>query len=101
MSDGGTAVQAASAEVREILFSLAAAKLGQPVSTMTVVNGLITAANGKTITYWELVSGEEGTEMPRAVFTSGRYRSTAISARPSLASIFRLKSRGCRFLSKT
>lgn len=59
MSDGGTAVQAASAEVREVLFGLAAAKLRQPTSVMTVEDGTISTANGKTITYWDLVSGEE------------------------------------------
>src|SRR6185436_16871379 len=59
MSDGGTAVQAASAEVREILFGLASAKLDQPVSSMKVEDGTITAANGKTTTYWELVTGKE------------------------------------------
>ena len=59
MSDGGTAVQAASAEVREILFDLAAARLGQSASTMTVADGTITAANGRTTTYWDLVTGEE------------------------------------------
>jgi len=59
MSDGGTAVQAAAAEVREILFGLAAARLGQSASTMTVADGTITAANGRTTTYWDLVTGEE------------------------------------------
>src|SRR6185369_7571248 len=59
MSDGGTAVQEASAEVREILFGLAAAKLGQPASDMKVNDGTITAANGKSATYWELVTGKE------------------------------------------
>jgi CO/xanthine dehydrogenase Mo-binding subunit len=59
MSDGGTAVQAASAEVREILLGLASAKLGQPVSDMNVEDGTITAVNGKTTTYWELVTGQE------------------------------------------
>jgi nicotinate dehydrogenase subunit B len=59
MSDGGTAVQEASAEVREILFGLAAAKLGQPADSMTVNDGTITAVDGKSATYWELVTGKE------------------------------------------
>lgn len=59
MSDGGTAVQAASAEVREILIGLAAAKLGQPADGMRLEDGTLTAANGKSATYWELVTGLE------------------------------------------
>ena len=59
MSDGGTAVQAASAEVREILIDLAAAKLSQPVDGMKIEDGTVTAANGKSATYWELVTGME------------------------------------------
>jgi nicotinate dehydrogenase subunit B len=58
MPDGGTAVQYASAEVREILFGLAATKLGQSAETMKVKDGTITAANGKTATYWDLVIGK-------------------------------------------
>src|SRR5687768_17509815 len=59
MSDGGTAVQAASAEVRELLFGLAGAHLNQPADSMTVADGKITAANGKSVTYWQLVTGKE------------------------------------------
>ena len=58
MPDGATAVKYASAEVREILFGLARTKLGQPAETMTVKDGTITAANGKTATYWDLVIGK-------------------------------------------
>jgi CO/xanthine dehydrogenase Mo-binding subunit len=58
MSHGGTAVREASAEVREILLGLAATKLGQPVDGMKVKDGTITAANGKTTTYWDLVVGK-------------------------------------------
>src|SRR6185437_12493746 len=58
MPDGATAVKYASAEVREILFGLAATKLGQPAETMKVKDGIITAANGKTATYWDLVIGK-------------------------------------------
>jgi CO/xanthine dehydrogenase Mo-binding subunit len=59
MSDGGTAVQAAAAEVREILFGLAAKRLNQPLDKMTVEDGTITAANRSAITYWQLVTGKE------------------------------------------
>ena len=53
------AVQQASAEVREILFGLAATKLAQPVDGMSVADGTITAANGASVTYWDLVTGKE------------------------------------------
>ena len=53
------AVQQASAEVREILLGLAATKLGQSVDGMKVEDGTITAANGKSATYWDLVTGRE------------------------------------------
>ncbi len=59
MPNGATAVRQASAECREILYGLAAAKLGQPVEGMKVDDGVITAADGKTATFWELVSGKE------------------------------------------
>jgi CO/xanthine dehydrogenase Mo-binding subunit len=52
-------VRQASAEVREILYGLAAAKLGQPAESMKVDDGVITAADGQTATYWELVTGKE------------------------------------------
>jgi CO/xanthine dehydrogenase Mo-binding subunit len=71
MSDGGTAVQEASAEVREILFGLAAAKLGAPVDDMKVEDGVITAANGRSATYWELVTGKE---LERKATGAGRLR---------------------------
>ena len=38
---------------------LAAVKLGQPVGGMKIKDGTITAANGKSVTYWELVTGKE------------------------------------------
>lgn len=69
MPDGATAVQYASAEVRGILLGLAAAKLGQPAETMKVRDGTVTAANGKTVTYWDLVVGKaldvQATDKPK------------------------------------
>ncbi len=53
------AVQQASAEVRQILLGLAATKLGQPVETLRVSDGVITASNGGKATYWELLTGRE------------------------------------------
>ena len=101
MSDGGTAVQAASAEVREILFGLASAKLGQPVSGMKVEDGTITAANGKTITYWELVTGKELERKATGARACDRSLSIAISVNRTHASTFRQKSPAARFMCKT
>ena len=59
MPNCAPAVQQASAEVREILLGLAATKLGQPVDGLKINDGTITAANGKSVTYWILVTGKE------------------------------------------
>jgi nicotinate dehydrogenase subunit B len=53
------AVQHASAEVRQILLELAAARLGQPADSLKVSDGTITGARGTTATYWDLVAGKE------------------------------------------
>ena len=53
-----TAVQYASAEVRAILLDLAAAKFKQPVDTLSVHDGLVSAISGEQVAYWDLVSGE-------------------------------------------
>ena len=45
--------------MREILLGLAATKLGQPVDGMKIEDGTITADNGKSITYWKLLTGKE------------------------------------------
>lgn len=57
MPNCATAVRQAAAEIREILYGLAATKLGQPADSMKVEDGTITAADGQTVTYWELVDG--------------------------------------------
>ncbi|HEX7110103.1 MAG TPA: molybdopterin cofactor-binding domain-containing protein [Aestuariivirga sp.] len=59
MPNCAPAVQQASAEVREILLGLAATKLDQPIDGMKIEDGTITAANGKSVTYWKLLSGKE------------------------------------------
>ena len=58
MPNGASAVQQASAEVRAILLGLAATQLGQPTAGMSVNDGVITAANGAKITYWDLLVGQ-------------------------------------------
>ncbi len=52
-----TAVQYASAEVRAILLGLAAEKLQQPVTSLSVHDGKVSASNGSSIAYWDLVLG--------------------------------------------
>ena len=53
-----TAVQYASAEVRAILLGLAAEQLKQPVANLRVQDGIISAPNGSSVAYWDLVLGE-------------------------------------------
>lgn len=53
------AVQHASAEVRQILLDLAAAKLGAPAESLQISDGTITGPGGAKATYWELVTGKE------------------------------------------
>ena len=53
-----TAVQYASAEVRAILLGLAAEKLKQPLDTLSVHDGMVSAISGDQVAYWDLVSGE-------------------------------------------
>ena len=58
MPNCATAVQYASAEVRSILLGLAAEQLKQPVASLRVQDGKISAPNGSSIAYWDLVVGE-------------------------------------------
>ncbi|MBF9235263.1 xanthine dehydrogenase family protein molybdopterin-binding subunit [Microvirga alba] len=53
------AVQQASAEVRRILIEMAAGKLGQPIESLKVSDGIVTGPGGAKATYWELVTGKE------------------------------------------
>ncbi len=54
--DSGTALRFASAEARDILMQAAAAKLGVPATDLKVEDGTITAAGGKTVTYWAMAN---------------------------------------------
>ena len=58
MPNCATAVQYASAEVRAILLGLAAEHLQQPVASLRVQDGKISATNGTSVAYWDLVVGE-------------------------------------------
>lgn len=58
MPNGGTAVRHAAAEVRQIMIELAAARLGQPAEGMKVEDGVVIAANGARVSYWDLATGQ-------------------------------------------
>jgi CO/xanthine dehydrogenase Mo-binding subunit len=54
IENGGTALRLAGAEVRAILLDLAAKRLGVEVSALTTADGVISAADGRKVTYGEL-----------------------------------------------
>jgi nicotinate dehydrogenase subunit B len=54
VEQSGTALRFACAEARGILLAAAAAKLGVPVTELTVSDGTITAPGGARTAYWEL-----------------------------------------------
>lgn len=58
MSDSATAVMHAAAQVRAILVMLAEKRLNSTAERLTVQNGAIRAADGRSVTYGELVTGE-------------------------------------------
>jgi nicotinate dehydrogenase subunit B len=57
MQDSGTAIMNAAAQVREILVAIAAARFGMPADSLTVQDGSIRSADGRSVTYGELVTG--------------------------------------------
>jgi len=58
MADGGTTVRAAAAQMREILISAAATKLGADAAQLKLENGKVVAPGGKSVGYGELVAGD-------------------------------------------
>jgi nicotinate dehydrogenase subunit B len=58
MSDSGMAILNAAAQVRAILVRLAAERLQQPPEELTVVDGTVRTADGRTLAYGELVTGQ-------------------------------------------
>jgi CO/xanthine dehydrogenase Mo-binding subunit len=52
-------VRQVSAEARQILVSLAAAKLNADPAKLTVSDGTVQAPDGTSVTYWSLVAGRE------------------------------------------
>ncbi|HWG05819.1 MAG TPA: molybdopterin cofactor-binding domain-containing protein, partial [Beijerinckiaceae bacterium] len=59
VANGGTAVQHASADARQILVGLAAQKLGVDPATLVVEDGTVKAPDGRQTTYWDIVTGHE------------------------------------------
>ncbi|MBV9218569.1 MAG: xanthine dehydrogenase family protein molybdopterin-binding subunit [Methylobacteriaceae bacterium] len=58
MQDSGTAILNATAQVRELLIAAAASRLGVPVAQLSVRNGVVAAADGRSLGYAELASDE-------------------------------------------
>lgn len=54
----GPIFRGAAAEARAVLLAMAAERLGAGVDSLTVKNGVVTAANGRRVTYGELVAGK-------------------------------------------
>jgi CO/xanthine dehydrogenase Mo-binding subunit len=57
MSDSGTAILHAAAQVRELLIGLAATKLGGDATTLKAEDGRIVATDGQSVGYGDLVAG--------------------------------------------
>jgi len=58
MSDSGTAILHAAAQVRELLIGIAATKLSVDADTLKVEGGKIVATDGRSVAYGELVAGD-------------------------------------------
>jgi nicotinate dehydrogenase subunit B len=56
VEQSGTALRYACAEARGILLAAAAAKLGVPVTDLTVSDGAIAAPSGPRTTYWDMAA---------------------------------------------
>jgi len=57
VQESGTALRHACAEARAIYLSAAAARLGEPVESLTVAEGEIVSASGARTSYWALAAG--------------------------------------------
>jgi CO/xanthine dehydrogenase Mo-binding subunit len=58
MSESGTAIVNAAAQVRELLIGLAATKFGADAGTLKVEGGKVVAADGRSVDYGELLAGD-------------------------------------------
>src|SRR5215210_3886991 len=59
IENSGTALRLAAAEVRGILIELASARLEMSADSLSVADGVISAANGKHISYGELAASAD------------------------------------------
>jgi CO/xanthine dehydrogenase Mo-binding subunit len=57
VQDSGTALRQACTEARAIYLHAAAARLGEPVESLAVVDGEIVSASGARTSYWQLAEG--------------------------------------------
>jgi nicotinate dehydrogenase subunit B len=58
MSDGGTAILHAAAQIRELLIGFAATKLGVDADTLKAEGGKVVAADGRSVGIGDLVAGD-------------------------------------------
>ena len=58
IEQGGTALRFAAAEARSLMLAAAATKLGASAPELAVADGVVTAADGKRTTYWEVTSAD-------------------------------------------
>ena len=54
VQESGTALRQVCAEARAIFLAAAAARLGEPIESLTVAEGSMVGASGRRTTYWEL-----------------------------------------------
>jgi CO/xanthine dehydrogenase Mo-binding subunit len=59
IENSGTALRTAGAQVRAILLGLAADRLGVNAATLSIIDGAITAADGRSLTYAELAAAAD------------------------------------------
>src|SRR5437016_10815256 len=59
VENSGTALRMAGAEVRAILLELASARLEMSADSLSVADGVISAANGKRVSYGELAAAAD------------------------------------------
>ena len=58
ISGSGMQIRQAAASARQALLAMAAARLNAPASGLTVANGVVSAANGQTVSYPTLIEGK-------------------------------------------
>ncbi|MGG7607606.1 molybdopterin cofactor-binding domain-containing protein [Massilia sp. BKSP1R2A-1] len=59
MQDSGTALRHAAAQVRQLLYERAAARLKAPVGSLLLSNGVFRSTDGRRVSFAELVAGSD------------------------------------------